>query len=265
MTYSLDEATALETVGPNTFRLQPSDTYWNMMGAFGGWSVASALRAVLSMDNARGHVVSLNAVFPAAFKKVPLILTASLLSRRTQTDFWRVSMTTEEAPATLVFSADIVMSNGRNTDLSYDAPMPEAPSPEEMTRADLSAGPAWQQRYEQYIYKGRPFRAAERAYTLNWLREADGRPIDTIGLAAISDTYMPRTFFLSDKVRMGSTVSFSVNFHASPDELAAIGNDFLLMDGDSDVVGAGMYDQRGRVWSRAGKVIAITNQLGFFR
>ncbi|MEM7544286.1 MAG: thioesterase family protein [Pseudomonadota bacterium] len=265
MTYFLDEATALEGTGPGTFRLQSAPTYWNMFGAFGGWIVASAVRAVLASDGARGNLVSVNAIFLASFKQEALIVTTQPLSRRARTDFWRVSIATEAAPTAPVFSADIVMSEGRETDLAYDTPLPDAPAPEGMKRTDLSAGPAWQQRYDQRLIKGRPFKAAERAYTLNWLREVDGRPLDAVGLAAISDTYMPRTFFLCDTLRMGSTVSFSLNVHATAAELAAIGDDFLLMDGDSDVVGAGMYDQRGRIWSRSGKVIAITNQIGFFK
>lgn len=265
MTFNLDIATALEPTGRNTFRLQPSDTYWNMLGAFGGWSIAAALRAVLMSEGVRGDVVSINAVFPASFKKEPLILTVAPISRQRRTDFWRVAMSTEADPSSPVFSADIVLAEGRETDLSLDTTMPDAPPPEEMKRTDLSAGPAWQQRYDQRMIKGRPFKAGDNAYTLSWMREVDGRPLDAIGLAAMSDTYMPRTFFISDKLRMGSTVSYSLNIHASAGELAAIGDDFLLMDGDSDVIGAGKYDQRGRIWSRSGKVIAITNQVGFFR
>ncbi len=265
MTHALDEATALTATGPGTFRLMPSDTYWNFVGAFGGWTIAAAARAVLASEGMRGTIVSINAIFPSAFDKAPLIVTTTKLTAKARTDFWRVSIATEADPMVPVFSADIVTSATRESDLNFDTALPAAPEPEGMTRTDLSIGPPWQQHYDQHVIRGRPFRKSDRPYSLNWLREADGRPLDVIGLAAISDTYMPRTFYLGDRMRMGSTVSYSLNIHMNDAELAAIGTDFLLMDADSDSVGNGMYDQRGRIWSRDGRIVAITNQIGFFK
>lgn len=265
MSHSLDQSTILTPRGSGRYQLVPSDNYWNMVGAFGGWSISAAVRAVLLDENMRGEVVSVNAIFPSGFSRDPLDVTVISLCKRGRTDFWRITFTAADDPELIFFSADIVTTETRETDITNDAPLPDVPQPEDMARTDLSLGPKWQQHYDQRLIKGRPFKAAERAYTLNWLREADGRPLDATGLAAISDTYMPRTFFLANEMRMGATVSYSLNLYATAAELAAIGSDFILLEGDSDCVRDGKYDQRGKMWSRDGKVLAITNQIGFFK
>jgi len=97
------------------------------------------------------------------------------------------------------------------------------------------------------------------------LKEKDARPLDSKGLAAMADTFMPRVFFITDKPKLGYTVSLALSILVSDAELAQAGRDFLFLEGDSDCVRAGAYDQRGRLWSRSGRLLATTNQIAFFR
>ena len=50
----------------------------------------------------------------------------------------------------------------------------------------------------------------------------------------------------------------------SAEELAACGSDFLLVEATSDRVFSGRFSQTTRIWSMDRKLLAISNQIGFY-
>ena len=84
-------------------------------------------------------------------------------------------------------------------------------------------------------------------------------------LITLSDAIAPRTFFVTETPTFGSTISFSVNLFASDEDYAEAGGDFVMIEGDGSVIRAGTYDQRGKLWSRSGKLLAISNQMAFYK
>lgn len=265
MTNKLDASIKLTPESDGVFHCDATNAYWNFTGAFGGWAVAVAVEAVSKSPGARGDLVSVNAIFPDALGRNPLSVRTRKLRGRARTDFWRVEFFDHATPAEALFSADMVMSAPRTSEISFHAPLPDVPAPEDIAPFPMPGGPQWLVDYDQRLAKGRPFTVAERPESVTWLREADGRPLDAKGLAAISDTYMPRIFFADNKMHMGSTVSYSLNLFANAEELAAVGDDFLLMEADAAVIANGAYDQRGIMRARSGRVLAVTNQIAFFK
>lgn len=265
MSYKLDASIKLTPEGGGDFHCDATDAYWNFSGAFGGWAVAVAVEAVSRSEGARGQLASVNAIFPDALSRAPLIVRCRKLRERARTDFWRVEFLDYETPATPLFAADIVMSEPRSSDVGYQPPAPDVTPPEDLKPFPMPGGPQWLVDYEQRLVKGRPFTVAKRPDSISWLREADGRPLDATGLAAISDTYMPRIFFADDKMHMGSTVSYSLSLFATAEELAEVGDDFVLLEADAAVIANAAYDQRGTIRARNGRVLAVTNQIAFFR
>ena len=268
MAYKLDQSIRLTPEENGTFLCDASDAYWNFSGAFGGWAVAVAVSAVNRSAGARGDLASVNAVFPDALGRAPLSVRPRKIRERARTDFWRVEFLDHAEPGAPLFAADIVMTEPRGASLTYHAAVPvveDLPAPETLPRFPMPGGPQWLADYDQRLVSGRPFRKADRPVSLSWLREADGRPLDAVGLAAISDTYMPRVFFVDTAMHMGSTVSYSLNLFANAAELSAVGDDFLLMEADAAVIANGAYDQRGVIRARDGRVLAVTNQVAFFR
>lgn len=265
MIYKLDDSIRLTPEGDGEFHCDATNAYWNFTGAFGGWAVAIAVEAISKSPDVRGDLVSVNAMFPDALGHDPISVRTRKLRGRARTDFWRVEFYDYAAPAEVLFCADLVMAMPRTSDVSFQPPLPDVPAPEDIKPFPMPGGPKWLGNYEQRLVKGRPFTKAERPDSITWLREADGRPLDAKGLAAISDTYMPRIFFADNKMHMGSTVSYSLNLFANSEELAAIGSDFLLMEADAAVIANGAYDQRGTMRARDGRVLAVTNQIAFFR
>jgi acyl-CoA thioesterase len=166
-----------------------------------------------------------------------------------------------------MFSADVIMSKRPETDIVHMVTMPDVTPPEETDRLAFPAGmgPRWFGHYDQRIAIGTPFTVQEQPKTAVWMRDGDGRPLDTKGLVAISDVPMPRAFFLADTPRFSSTVSYSLYLFATDEELQAIGNAHLLVESHSERIRNGTADQRARIWSPSGDLLAVTSQIAFFR
>jgi len=265
MSYHLDLATRLTPKGDGAFSYPGGGAYLNFDTAFGGWVMALAVEAVQQVEGARGRIVSLNAMFIDAIRDTPLTVKVTSLMKRPRTDFWRVSIAAPDAPDQVVFTADVITSLDRNGDLSFEETRPEAPLPEDVKRAQGFAAPGWFDHIDQRWTIGRPFKVSERPYSITWARDAEERPLDAKLLITLSDAIAPRTFFVSEKPTFGSTISFSVSLFATSDDYKDVGQDFIMIEGDSDVIRAGTYDQRGKLWSRSGRLLAVSNQIAFYK
>ena len=54
-------------------------------------------------------------------------------------------------------------------------------------------------------------------------------------------------------------------FHATDDELAALGDDDVLIDATASRAESATVGAQARLWSRGGVLLATTEQLGWFR
>ena len=267
MTYALDLATELDQIDRNRFRRAVDPTWWNFDNAFGGWAAATAFSAIKAHEDGRGELLSLNAVFPQSIKAGTIDIKADILSRRTQSDFWRVTLTQEDAPDEVVVAFDIVMGRKRKPDDdSFEKIPPDAPDPDSVDVMDMQGmGPVWLQHYEQRAFVGTPFTRNVRPTSCAWVSHKDGRAIDTKALIALSDTPMPRVFFTSTTPRFGSTISFSVSSTCGEDVLAELNTTRVLIEADSRNVGRGSYDQLVNIWSECGTLLSVSNQTAVFR
>ena len=125
-------------------------------------------------------------------------------------------------------------------------------------------GPRWLAHYEQRLALGKPFSAQPSPHSAIWLRDLNGRPWDAKGLLAASDTPMPRTFFVDETPRFGSTVTYTLQVFAGSEELALLGSEPLLIEANGDTIQHGRYSQATYIWSVGGRLLATSYQLGFF-
>lgn len=266
MGFALDLATTLTPLSPGRYSCATSDIYWNVDNAYGGWALALTVEAIRSDPRCRGDLISINAIFPAAIVKGEVVIRVDRLVNRGRTDFWRVAIFKAADEADLLFSADVVMALRRTSELDFEAVMPVAPSPEEAKPVDFKRiGPKWLEHYDQRMVAGIPFGANQSPRSVTWIKESDGRPMDAKGLAALSDTMMPRTFFVTDRLRFSSTVSYTLSVFAQEADFQETGSDFMLIEADSDCIRHGSYDEHGKIWSRSGKLLAVTSQVAFFK
>lgn len=267
MSFALDAATELEQIDDLRFRREVDETWWNFDNAFGGWAAATAFSAVKALPDSRGELLSLNAVFPRAVNAGTVEIQVEALARRKQSDFWRVTLANAEQPTETLVAFDIVMGRKRAADEdSFEKIPPDAPDPASVDVLSIgAAGPVWLQHYEQRLFEGVPFSRNSRPRTCAWLSHKDGRPFDTKGLIALSDTPMPRVFFASTVPRFGSTISFSVNSVCGEAALAEIASTRVLLEADSRSVGRGAYDQLVNIWSECGTLLCVSNQTAVYR
>jgi len=89
--------------------------------------------------------------------------------------------------------------------------------------------------------------------------------VDRQQLALLSDVRPPRSFFWSDGPRVSATLTLSVYFHGTDDEIDAVGDGYLLNEATGTRATASTSGQEARLWSADGALLATTEQLCWFR
>lgn len=262
--YPLDTATRLQARDDGCFESAGGAAYWNFQSAFGGWALALALEAARAGNDAPKLVASATAHFMKPLPEAGIILAVRVLREGRRTDFIRVEAGAAGEGAAPLFAADFVFCDPREAALDYTADFPLVAQPQDSALLPSSPGPRWLANYEQRMAVGTPFSAQERPRTVAWVRDASGRPWDEKGLLALSDTPMPRTFFLDPAPRFTATVSYDFHLFCTRAELEALGNGFLLVETDSPRVACGRLTQEVRIWSEDGRLLAVSHQLAFY-
>ncbi|MEO0463730.1 MAG: hypothetical protein AAF127_11410 [Pseudomonadota bacterium] len=164
----------------------------------------------------------------------------------------------------LVFAADYVFSAMKDKELDYTCDFPDVLAPQDAERLPDNPGPKFLSRYEQRVALGKPFSAQERPHSACWVRDTADRPWDGKALLALSDTPMPRTFFVDPTPRFGTTVQYDLLVFCTQADLDAVGSDYLLVEASSDRVFSGRFNQITRIWSAQRKLLTISNQVAFY-
>ena len=84
-------------------------------------------------------------------------------------------------------------------------------------------------------------------------------------LGMITDNSAPRVMYALGPTVMTTTLSLTVYLHATADEVAAVGDDFILVECEGRVGGGGASDERSSYWRRDGKLLATSEQLAWYR
>lgn len=265
MTFLFDRETALVSRGDGSLYIEASDVYRNPTGAcFGGWVAAIMAKAVQCHKDCQSPIVSLQANYIAGVSPGIVDISVGLLKSGASTQFWRVELS---QAGHIVVVSDIVTSNRKPTDLDYQLSMPAAKPVHEAVKLSPPEGnaPIWIRTYDQRIFRGRPLSVNDTPQSLVWIKETDDRPLDRVSIISICDSPMPRSFFLSDELRTGSTVSMGTYIYASDEDIAAVGSEYVLLRADGASTRNSMNDQRVELWSKTGTLLATSNQIGFFR
>ena len=232
-------------------------------GMFGGWTAALLLKAVRSDAVDAGSPVSLSVHF------VNAVIPGSALTVRTRPvggsralSTWQAELLPQGAqgPAAI---ATVVLAKRRETFGFTDAVMPEAPPPD--TLPQFHPPGAFGQSSRIRPVQGFPLFDRADARSVLWVRETSGRAIDAIQLAYLADNYPPRSWSRRSEPGPYSTITLSVYFPATDAELAAVGDDDVLLDVAGSRAESSTVAAHARIWSRGGVLLATTEQLGWFR
>lgn len=262
--FGLDIATQTTGVSDTQVRSPGGEMYWNFQSAFGGWALALGYSAIQQAMPQDGMLASTTASFLKPLPQSAIDIDLRVLRDGRRTSFVRTEFTGEDTPNAPLFTANYVFSDMKEKALDYACDFPEVAAPENAPRLPDTPGPKFLSRYEQKVALGKPFSAQERPHSALWVRDAQDRPWDAKALLAVSDTPMPRTFFLDSTPRFGATVQYDLHVFCTQADLDEVGADYLLIEATSDRVFSGRFSQTTRIWSPARKLLAISNQLAFY-
>lgn len=257
----LEASLVIEPTGPGRWAAVASPDYEANSGMFGGWTAALLLKAVLSEADATRSVSAMtvnfvNRVVPGAALEVQ---TTRLGGGRSLTH-WRSDVLAED---TLLATAILVLAERKLSDQHIETTMPSAPLPASIQPAILPG--TFGSVIEVRPTLGDELFNQTTTRSLNWERDGSGRPIDAVQIALLADLGAPRIYFVSKGPRPSSTITLSIYFHATDDELAACGDDYILSEMIGTRAHAATIGSRKDLWSRDGTLLATSEQLCWFR
>jgi hypothetical protein len=268
--HPFDRATALQAQGEGPLRGHTSDDYWNFNGPFGGVTAATLLRAVLAHPRRAGTPLALTVNFCAPVARGAFTVAVREIRSNRSTQHWYAELAQPETG--IAATATAALAERRPTWSHVPAQPPPVPPPETLTPLPTAGMMAWLQRYDFRFATGVPPRfgatpSAEPASALShvWVQDVPARPLDFLSLAALGDTSFGRIFHVRGALVTIGTVSMTTYFHADAEELAGIGSAPVLGVADAKIFTKGFSDQTTDLWSRAGRLLATSHQVVYFR
>ena len=246
-----------------------SSHYANMIGPFGGITVATLLHAILRHPECQGEPLSatFNFAAPVADGEFEVVVRNSRTNRSTQ--HWTMELRQDD---TIVMTGTAVLAARRDTYSSTEVDMPTVPKYENLKTMTTAALPNWTKNYIFRVVEGdltsltnKDADSFGQSETITWISEASPRPLDFLSLIAICDTFFPRVFIKRKKIVPVGTVSMTVQFHTSSEVLKANGNSPVLGKARASRFNNGFFDQTAEIWSETGELFATTSQVVYFK
>ena len=258
-----DESTALQAGQPHAWGARSDPQREANTGMFGGWTAAMLLKAVLADAPDAGTPVSLTVHY---LKLVPpgqaLAIRTRPLAASRAVATWQAELSMDGAPE-VAAQATVVLAKRRDSDAFTELTMPDAPPPDGLP-AFRPPGPFGQHSLVRPMRGFPPFNHPDTR-ALFWLRETSGRALDHVQLAYLADNYPPRNWTRLAAPGPYSTLTMSVYFHANAQEMAALGDDDVLVDVVGTRAESSTVGSVARIWSRSGALLLTTEQMGWFR
>ena len=258
---SLGEALALRRSGTDRWLAFADPDHESITGMFGGWTAGVALGSVLQSTDGGAAPSAMTINFIGAIAPdQEMDIAVTRLGGGRSIEHWRADVRPGSDDAVLA-SATVVLTHRRETEGHDQFSMPAAPDPDSFEEF-RAPGPQGQQTMIRMI--SGEFGSGDTS-SAHWMRDRSGRPVDHVQLAYLADQNAPRSFFWGSGPRLSATLTMSVYFHGTEDEIAAAGSDYLLAETIGTRGHRSTSDQHSRIWSRRGALLATTEQLCWYR
>lgn len=264
--HPFDVAMDLEPAGDGTSIAQTSDAYWNMIGPFGGLVAALMFKSAYVHADREGEPVALNVNFCAPIAKGEMRLAAHPARTNRSTQHWTMEM---EQAGECVATATAMFGKRPET-FAHMPSEPPGTAPFERLERLPAPGAGWIERYDlrfadgSFGWRGESKELASAKSTL-WIASDPPRPIDFVGLAALTDIFFGRIIHVRQRLVPFGTVSLTSYFHATEADLAEIGSTPLLGTANARIFNRGFHDQSAELWSSEGRLLATSHQLVYYR
>jgi acyl-CoA thioesterase len=266
MTY--ESSLELKPAAENLWAGEADPAYGHLggQGRFGGWTAALLQKAVMLEPGDRPPPLSLTVLFTDGIGDGPVEVSTRLLRAGARLQFWRSEISQR---GKLCAHAQATFGVRRRTDAFTDAAFPNVAPPGAPGQVESSPPIPFGQQFVALWTTPSPFDPgvdpAQSARSLVWVRDSHGRAIDALLLTVIADFAPPRVMFKRKTFVQSSTVSMTVHYHATPEELAAIGADYVLSEVDCLRCEGGYFEHSLRIWSRRGALLASSVQVAAYR
>jgi acyl-coenzyme A thioesterase PaaI-like protein len=224
-------------------------------GLWGGYALGLCVRALEAEPDATGEALSMTLTYAAGLPAGELDVRTRRLRQGGSIGVWEVELRPHGVEDVGVHGM-ITLARRPPTPPFAFATLPQAPSPEDLPSPEHPAGAAHfgASAFERRTLDGFPPTPGGDSRSLAWVRPRRGA----------WDSSAPRAMYALDRV-MTTTLSLTAYLHARTDELAALGNDFILVECEGRVGGGGASDERSSYWSRDGRLLATSEQLAWYR
>jgi len=263
-TFDFDRETAVRPLGDGRYEAKLDRAWWVHRGPNGGYLAAIVLRALTETvgDSERApRSLTVHYASPPAEGALEVATTIERAGR---------SLTSCSARLTqdgkLIGLALGAFSHARPGPEFSDLQPPDAPPPEQ---SDVVAVPTDDpfipdiaMRWENRIVRGGfPPEATGEAVITRWIRLPEGRVVDGLVAAAITDAVIPAVFGRVEEQIIVPTVDLTIHFRSSLPLGDAKPDDYVLADFRTNVVAEGFLEEDGQIWSRDGVLLAQSRQL----
>jgi len=256
---------ALHPVAPGRWTTHAAPEWRNPGGGlWGGYALGLCVRALEAEPEATGEALSMTLTYAAGLPPGELDVRTRRLRQGGSIGVWEVELRPQGVEDVGVHGM-VTLARRPSTPAFAFASLPAAPAPEDLPSPDHPAGAAHfgASAFERRTLDGFPPTPGGDSRSLAWVRPRQGH-WDKALLAMVTDNSAPRAMYALPRV-MTTTLSLTVYLHASTEELAALGDDFILIECEGRVGGGGASDERSSYWSRSGRLLATSEQLAWYR
>jgi len=263
---TFEDSIQLAAAGENLWSGQVDPNYRGFGSQFGGWTAAALLKAILLEAGAKGAPLSQSVLFIEAINDGPYEVSTRLIRSGARLQFWRSEV---HQGGKCCAHAQVTLGVRRETTSFTDAVMPEVPPPDTAGLGEWTPpagfGAQYRSRWITALPRSPDFDRTKPASSLVWQQDRAGRPLDVLQLAALVDLAPPRVIWKRDMISGSSTVSMTTHFHATPEEIAAVGSRFVLSEVHCRRCEGGYFDHELKLWSPDGALLATSEQVAAFR
>jgi acyl-coenzyme A thioesterase PaaI-like protein len=234
-------------------------------GLWGGYAIGLCIRVLEAEPEAVGEALSLTLTYAASLPSGELDIRTRRLRQGGSIGVWEVELLPAGSEQVGVHGMVTLARRPKTPDFAFAA-MPAAPDPESLPSPQMFGdsehfGAA---AFERRSLEGFPPQATGDSRSLAWVRSRRG-PLDKALLGMITDNSAPRAMYALGPTIMTTTLSLTAYLHATVEEIAEVGDEFILVECEGRVGGGGASDERSSYWRRDGKLLATSEQLAWYR
>ncbi len=156
-----------------------------------------------------------------------------------------------------------VLTGDYEGDEEWTLAPPDVPPPEEadVIAVDENFPKLFQQLEMRGLFGSAPFTGGEEAVTGGWLRTRGDSGMTPELLCFYTDAWWPAPFSVMTRPLAAPTLELTMHFRTKPDPE----DPYVLARFTADASIDGLFDERGDIWDRNGRLLAQSRQLALLR